>query len=70
MAYLALGTTVTQAGETFEENAYRELEEELGVKGVPMEHLFTFYYEVIVGKGSSISSSTALVPGMLGVLNS
>lgn len=35
-----------QAGETYEENAYRELEEEMGIKGVPLEHLFTFYYEV------------------------
>lgn len=38
-----------QAGETYEENAYREAEEELGIKGVPMTHLFNFYYEVGIG---------------------
>ena len=34
-----------QYGETYEENAYRELEEELGIKGTKMDHLFKFYYE-------------------------
>jgi 8-oxo-dGTP pyrophosphatase MutT (NUDIX family) len=34
-----------QAGETYEENAYRELAEELGISGVALEHLFKFYYE-------------------------
>lgn len=38
--------TRAQAGETYEENAYREVEEELGIKGVPLMHLFTFYFEV------------------------
>lgn len=37
-----------QAGETYEHNAYREVEEELGVKGVPLTHLFNFYYEARV----------------------
>jgi len=35
-----------QAGESYEENARREVEEELGIKGVPLTHLFNFYYEV------------------------
>ena len=34
-----------QYGESYEENAYRELEEELGIRNTPMEHLFKFYYE-------------------------
>ena len=32
------------AGETYEENATRELEEEMGVKDAPLTHLFTFFY--------------------------
>ena len=44
MIYIYLPTY--QTGETYEENAYRELEEEMGIKGVPLTHLFTFYYEV------------------------
>lgn len=36
---------VVAAGETFEETNRREVEEEMGIKGVDMKHLFTFYYE-------------------------
>ena len=36
---------VVQANESFEENAYRELEEEMGIHGQPLTHLFTFYFE-------------------------
>ena len=32
------------AGESYEENATRELEEEMGVKDAPLTHLFTFFY--------------------------
>ena len=32
-------------GETYEENAVRELEEELGVSDAKLEHLFTFFYD-------------------------
>jgi len=35
---------VVVAGETYEESAARELEEELGIRGVPLTHLFDFYY--------------------------
>ena len=45
LIWLFMGALFTKADESYEENAYREAEEELGVKGVPMEHLFTFYYE-------------------------
>ena len=34
------------AGETYEETNIREVQEEMGIPcSVPMEHLFTFYYE-------------------------
>lgn len=36
---------VVAAGESFEVSNAREVEEEMGIKNVPMEHLFTFYYE-------------------------
>jgi 8-oxo-dGTP pyrophosphatase MutT (NUDIX family) len=36
---------VVAAGETYEMTNRRELEEEMGIIGVEMEHLFTFYYE-------------------------
>jgi 8-oxo-dGTP pyrophosphatase MutT (NUDIX family) len=36
---------VVLAGETYEESARRELEEELGIRGVPLTRLFDFYYE-------------------------
>ena len=32
-------------GETYEESARRELEEELGIRDVPLSHLFDFYYK-------------------------
>ena len=32
------------AGESYAENAARELAEELGVKDAPLAHLFTFFY--------------------------
>lgn len=35
---------VVQHEESFEENAVREAEEEMGVKGVPLTHIDTFYY--------------------------
>ena len=38
---------VVQFGETFAENAERELFEEMGVKGIPLTDLGTFYFEVI-----------------------
>lgn len=36
---------VVLAGETFLEAALRELEEEMGIRGVPLQDLFEFYYE-------------------------
>jgi NADH pyrophosphatase NudC (nudix superfamily) len=33
------------AGESYEFTNSREVEEEMGIVGAPMEHLFTFYYE-------------------------
>jgi 8-oxo-dGTP pyrophosphatase MutT (NUDIX family) len=36
---------VVAAGESYEETNGREIEEEMGIKGVPCDHLFTFYYE-------------------------
>lgn len=36
---------VVLAGESYEESALRELEEELGIKGIPLKTLFDFYYE-------------------------
>lgn len=36
---------VMQAGETYEESAVRELEEEMGITGVPLELWFDFYFE-------------------------
>lgn len=33
------------AGESYEENAVREVEEEMGVKGVPLVPLFKFSFE-------------------------
>jgi len=37
---------VVQFGESYEENAEREAEEEMGIKGVPLQYVTTFYYEV------------------------
>ena len=37
---------VVGAGESYEENAAREAEEEMGITGVPFEFLFDFFYEV------------------------
>lgn len=42
---------VVLAGEEYEESAVRELEEELGIKGIPLKSLFDFYYE---DKNSSV----------------
>jgi isopentenyldiphosphate isomerase len=36
---------VVAAGESYEVSNAREVEEEMGIKNVPMEHLFTFYFE-------------------------
>mmetsp|Transcript_9679 Transcript_9679/g.13231 ORF Transcript_9679/g.13231 Transcript_9679/m.13231 type:complete len:212 (-) Transcript_9679:110-745(-) len=36
---------VVAAGESYEHTNKREVEEEMGIKGVDMNHLFTFYYE-------------------------
>lgn len=36
---------VVQYGETMEENAYREVDEEMGVRDVPLRHLGDFWYE-------------------------
>ena len=36
---------VVAAGESYEFTNAREIEEEMGIKGVQPEHLFTFYYE-------------------------
>eukprot|EP00600_Ochromonadales_sp_CCMP1393_P005276 CAMPEP_0174969210 /NCGR_PEP_ID=MMETSP0004_2-20121128/8615_1 /TAXON_ID=420556 /ORGANISM="Ochromonas sp., Strain CCMP1393" /LENGTH=195 /DNA_ID=CAMNT_0016218633 /DNA_START=55 /DNA_END=642 /DNA_ORIENTATION=+ len=36
---------VVAAGESYEFTNTREIEEEMGIQGAPMEHLFTFYYE-------------------------
>jgi isopentenyldiphosphate isomerase len=36
---------VVLAGETYEQGAERELEEEMGIRGVPLNRLFDFYFE-------------------------
>jgi 8-oxo-dGTP pyrophosphatase MutT (NUDIX family) len=36
---------VVLAGETYEQGAERELEEEMGIRGVPLARLFDFYFE-------------------------
>lgn len=36
---------VVLAGESYLECAYRELEEEMGIRGTPLESLFEFYFE-------------------------
>lgn len=36
---------VILSGESYEEGAVRELQEELGIRGVPLTRLFQFYYE-------------------------
>jgi len=36
---------VVLAGESYEEGAVRELEEELGIREIPLTSLFDFYYE-------------------------
>ncbi|MGH8006476.1 MAG: NUDIX hydrolase YfcD [Candidatus Binatia bacterium] len=36
---------VVLAGETYEQGATRELEEEMGIRGVPLTWLFDFYFE-------------------------
>ena len=36
---------VVLAGETYEQGAERELEEEMGIRGVPLSRLFDFYFE-------------------------
>jgi 8-oxo-dGTP pyrophosphatase MutT (NUDIX family) len=41
---LAAGGVVL-AGETYEESAVRELGEEMGISGVPLEEWFDFYFE-------------------------
>lgn len=41
---LAAGGVVL-TGETYEESAVRELEEEMGIRGVPLEPWFDFYFE-------------------------
>lgn len=58
---------VIGAGESYAENAVRELEEEMGIRDVPLEHVSTFKYEDDVTHcwgvllGSSSSSSAALM---------
>lgn len=42
--YDAAAGGVVQAGEGYDESARRELAEELGIRGVPLERLFDFYY--------------------------
>lgn len=39
------------SGESYEENASRELEEELGIKDAPLSHLFTFFYPGDISSG-------------------
>lgn len=36
---------VVLAGESYEESAVRELEEEMGIRDVPLTYLFDFYFE-------------------------
>src|SRR5688572_7729079 len=36
---------VVLAGEAYEQGAERELEEEMGIRGVPLSRLFDFYFE-------------------------
>jgi 8-oxo-dGTP pyrophosphatase MutT (NUDIX family) len=42
--YDAVAGGVVLAGESYEDGAARELEEELGIRGVPLTRLFDFYY--------------------------
>ena len=43
--YDAVAGGVVLAGESYETGAARELEEELGIRGVPLRGLFDFYYD-------------------------
>ncbi len=36
---------VVLAGESYEQGAERELEEEMGIRGIPLHRLFDFYFE-------------------------
>ncbi|MGI0119992.1 NUDIX hydrolase YfcD [Zooshikella sp. RANM57] len=36
---------VVQAGEEYEQAAYRELEEEMGITGIPLDSYFHFYFQ-------------------------
>ena len=36
---------VVLAGETYEQGAERELEEEMGIRGIPLKRLFDFHFE-------------------------
>jgi NADH pyrophosphatase NudC (nudix superfamily) len=36
---------VVAAGESYEHTNTREVEEEMGITGVEMSHLFTFFYQ-------------------------
>lgn len=36
---------VVAAGESYEHTNIREVEEEMGITGVEMSHLFTFFYQ-------------------------
>jgi 8-oxo-dGTP pyrophosphatase MutT (NUDIX family) len=41
---------VVAAGESYEVTNTREVEEEMGIRGVQMEHLFTFFYQDSISK--------------------
>jgi 8-oxo-dGTP pyrophosphatase MutT (NUDIX family) len=41
---VATGGVVSE-GETYEESAVRELEEELAIRNIPLEHLFDFFFK-------------------------
>jgi len=43
--YDAVAGGIVQAGESYDESAERELEEELGIAHVPLDRLFDFYFE-------------------------
>ncbi|ETV89265.1 hypothetical protein, variant 1 [Aphanomyces astaci] len=48
---------VVQAGESYEDNALREVKEEMGVSGVPLTFVCTFFYQVSMHPSLVLCSS-------------